>query len=137
MAYYQGSLPETSNRASYIECFQLTDIDGQPVDLTQAQEIALQIVAEAYPNFTQFGYGLGFGGYIGAQLLTATLSGGKIVLIQPGIFQVSFARSEMNTLPGGLYNVGIAITIDDETAEIFVGTLPVREGVVTVQAGAH
>jgi hypothetical protein len=100
------------------------------------QEIVFQIINETYPNFVQFGYGLGFGGYLGAQMLTATLSNGKIQLVQTGVFQVTFTRSDMNTLPGGNYSCGIAITKDDQTVEIFIGTLPVREGIVTISAGS-
>ena len=133
---YGGSLSEASNRASYIECIEILDQEtGEPIDLSDVQEIVFQAISDIYQNFVQFGYGLGFGGYIGAQMITATLSGGKITIVQPGVFQVAFTRSEMNTLPGGDYNVGVTIVKDDITTEIIIGILPVREGVVTVQAG--
>ena len=133
---YGGSLSEASNRASYIECIEILDQEtGEPIDLSDVQEIVFQAISDIYQNYVQFGYGLGFGGYIGAQMITATLSGGKIAIIQPGVFQVSFTRGDMNTLPGGDYNVGVTIVKDDITTEIIIGTLPVREGVVTVQAG--
>ena len=133
---YVGALPEASNRATYIEAIEIIDQEtGQPLDISAAQEIVFQIISPNYQNYTQFGYGLGFGGYIGAQMLTATLSNGKIVLVQPGTFQVTFTRSEMNTLPAGDYQCGVTILIDNITTELIIGTLPVREGVVTVQAG--
>lgn len=136
MSAYLGALAEASNRATFSRCIEVRDNTGQLFDLSDVQEIVFQIINETYPNFVQFGYGLGFGGYLGAQMLTATLTGGKIRLIETGVFQVVFTRSEMNSLPGGNYNCGMAITKDEQTAEIFIGTLPVREGIVTVSAGS-
>jgi hypothetical protein len=134
---YGGFLSEVSNRASWIDVVEVTDLeDGSPIDLTQAQEIVVQVVSRIYDNYYRYDYGFGVGGYTGAWQIIATLSGGKIVLIQPGMFQFSFTRSEMNTLPGGDYDVGMTITIDDITTEIFIGQVPIREGIVTIQAGA-
>jgi hypothetical protein len=134
---YLGALPETSNRASYIENVELRDENGELIDLTGTQEIVFQIISPTYDNYTRDGYGLGFGGALGAQTLIATLTNGKIAIIQLGVFQVKFTRSEMNTLPAGDYNVGVVIVRDEITTEIIIGTLPVREGVVTVQAGSE
>ena len=41
----------------------------------------------------------------------------------------------MNTLPPGDYNAGMTMVKDEETTQLFIGQVRVREGVVTVQAG--
>ena len=135
---YLGALSEASNRASYVECIEVIDQEtGEPVDISTAQEIVFQVVSPVYDNYYRLGYGVGVGGgYSGAAMLIASLSNGKIQHVQTGVFQVAFTRSEMNTLPGADYNVGVAITKDDQTSEIIIGTLPVREGIVTVSAGS-
>jgi hypothetical protein len=70
-------------------------------------------------------------------MITATLSGGQVAIISPGIFQFTFPRSIMNTLTAGDYNVGITIVKDDETVQLFLGQVPVQDGIVTIQAGAN
>ena len=136
---YNGYLNDVSNRASWIDCVELRDNEtDELLDFTDAQEIVVQVVAVNYDNYFRFGdYGLGVGGYVGAAIITATLSGGTIVIISPGIFQFTFPRSIMNTLIGGDYNVGMTLVKDEETIDLFIGQVAVRDGVVTVQMGSN
>jgi hypothetical protein len=135
---YNGTLDEVSNRASWIDVIELRDQEtNELIDFSTAQEIVVQVVSVIYDNYFRFGYGYGVGGYVGAPIITASLSNGQIVIISTGIFQFTFPRAMMNTLTGGDYNVGITIVKDDITTELFIGQVPVREGVVTLQAGAN
>lgn len=134
---YEGTLAQVSNRATWSDCVELRDQEtGELVDFTGAQEIVVQVMNTQYQSYFRNDYGVGFGGTIGAMMITATLSGGGVQIIQPGVFQFTFTRSQMNTLPGGDYDVGMTIVKDDVTTELFIGQVPVREGVVTIQAGS-
>jgi hypothetical protein len=134
---YGGVLAEVSNRASWIDCFELRDSEtDEEIDFSTAQEIVLQLVAVTYDNFFRYDYSFTFGGVTGALMITATLTGGQITIIQPGIFQVAFPRTMMNALVAGDYNCGVTIVKDDQTEQLFAGQVRVIEGFVTVQAGS-
>jgi hypothetical protein len=134
---YGGVLAEVSNRASWIDCIELRDSEtDEEIDFSTAQEIVVQLVAVMYDNYFRFDYSFTFGGVTGALMITATLSGGQISIIQPGIFQFAFPRTQMNTLVAGDYNCGVTIVKDDQTEQLFAGQVRVIEGFVTVQAGS-
>jgi hypothetical protein len=133
---YSGALHEVSNRASWNDVVELRDTEtGELFDFSDAQEIVVQVVNLTYDNFFRFGYGYGFGGYIGAPIITASLSAGTVQIIAQGQFQFAFTRATMNTLPPGDYNAGMTMVKDEETTQLFIGQVRVREGVVTIQAG--
>jgi len=128
---YVGALSEVSNRASWNDCIEVRDIEtNEPVDISSAQEIVVQVSPQPSSQY-------GTGGYSGSYstMLVASLSNGKVSHVDTGVFQFKFARSEMNPLAPGIYDVGVTIVMDEETVELIIGTLPVRDGVVTVQTG--
>jgi hypothetical protein len=133
---YRGTLTEVSNRATWSDCVEVRDQEtGDLIDLSGVQEIVVQVVSTIYNSYYRYDYAQGIGGYVGAPMLIASLSGGQVQIIQTGVFQFTFTRSQMNTLIAGDYNVGITLVKDDETDELFIGQVPVRDGVVTMQAG--
>jgi hypothetical protein len=134
---YGGVLAEVSNRASWIDCFELRDSEtDEEIDFSDAQEIVLQLVAVTYDNFFRYDYSFTFGGVTGALMITATLTGGQISIIQRGVFQVAFPRTQMNALVAGDYNCGVTIVKDDQTEQLFAGQVRVIDGWVTIQAGS-
>jgi hypothetical protein len=125
---YEGSLAVLSNRQSWADSVSIIDTDtGEPVDISTATEIVVQVAPKQAVDF---------GGY-GEQshtspLLTATLSNGKVQHVQPGMFAFAFTQGEMRALCGGNYDVEITIHKDGEVESLILGTLPIREGVVTL-----
>jgi hypothetical protein len=126
---YDGHLATLSNRQSWNDSVELLDNDtGEPVDISTATEIAVQVAPRG---------GVDLGGYGGASfgttpLLTASLSNGKVQHVQTGIFSFAFTKSDMRQLCGGIYSIEITIEKDGETESLILGSLPVREGVVTL-----
>lgn len=125
---YDGSLSTLSNRQSWNDSVEVRDNDtNQLIDISTATEIAVQVAPQQ--NGGDGGYG---SVYRTSPLLTASLSNGKVQHIQTGIFSFEFTKSEMRGVPGGIYNVEITIEKDGETESLILGTVPIREGVVTI-----
>jgi hypothetical protein len=109
---YLGALPAVTNRSTYKEQIEVSDVDtGELVDLTDATiafEIRDQLSQEA--------------------VLSATLAGG-IAVISTGIFEVTFTSAQMRGLQAGTYDVGCVVSRDDDE-QLIAGTLPVLDGVI-------
>ena len=106
-------LARVSNRADWSDTIELTDADtGDAIDLSSAS-----IVVEVADDY-------------GRIVLSATTDNGKVTVLSAGNAQFSFTRDEMATLCPGTYRVGGTVTIDDETEQVFFGTVPVIDGVV-------
>lgn len=113
---YSGALLPVSNQEDWTYRDETTDEDtGEPVDLTGA--VIVFEVRDSSTNCT---------------VLSATTSNGKISIVDVGVFEVNFARSEMQQLSAGAYDVGCVITINGKTAQLLVATVPVLDGVVTL-----
>lgn len=108
-----GPFPHTSNKADWIESVGLYDADAdEALDISTATEIVIEVKRGAGS----------------ASLLSGTLTGGEIELIETGVFQFSFPASQMSALDPGTYDVYCRITKDDTTAQLIIGTLPVVSG---------
>ncbi|MDQ2079476.1 hypothetical protein RA307_04715 [Xanthobacteraceae bacterium Astr-EGSB] len=67
----------------------------------------------------------------GAIVMTASLANGKITPISPGAYRFRFESGEVEKLCAGqIYDVGGAATLDGDDVPLFVGTIPVIDGVV-------
>lgn len=111
-----GTLSPVSNKADWIEAYGLTDEEtGDPVDVSAATEITIALRDPSSRSVE----------------LTATLSGGTIEHIETGIFQWAFTAAQMSGLCAKTYEVGLTIVQDDQTIQLFVGTLPVIDGIVS------
>lgn len=125
---YEGNLATLSNRQSWGESVGVIDTDtNEPIDLSAATEIAVAVAPQIGADYG----GYGSQNYTNTPLLTATLSGGKVQHVQTGVFAFAFTQGEIRGLPGGVYNIEIAIHKDDEVTSLILGTIGVREGVVT------
>jgi hypothetical protein len=126
---YEGNLTTLSNRQTWGESVGVIDTDtNEPIDISTASEIAVQVAPQIAADYG----GYGSQNYTNTPLLTATLSNGKVQHVQLGVFAFAFTQGEIRGLPGGVYNVEIAIHKDDEVESLFLGTIGVREGVVTI-----
>jgi hypothetical protein len=122
---YYGNLNVVSNRADWQEVFVLTDEDtGDLIDISGC-DITLS-VACCRPSYLSDGYG--FGGPVGV-ILTGSTDTGEVTLPDVGTFQFIFTKDRMASLCQGEYQIGIRISQDDRTVQLFAGTVKVQEGV--------
>lgn len=124
---YEGTLGNRSNRADWVDVVEVRGPDKELMDLATATEIAVQVAPKQQADYG----GYGDGGY-SAPLLTATLSNGKVSHVELGKFEFVFTKGEMRGVCGGVYDVEITIEKDGRTVSVFLGTVPIREGVVTL-----
>jgi hypothetical protein len=110
---YEVTLAPLSNRETFVRSFQALDSAGDAIDLTGAT-----IVFEARSTKSS------------GAALSATTANGKCV-ISTTTFTVTFAVSETSTLCEKEYAVGCTIDIDDVVTQLFVGKLPIIDGIVS------
>ena len=113
---YTGTLPPASNRGAYRQLFQLYDDETeQGLDLAGAAVVLeLRRTGCAQPA------------------LSATVANGRIVLgAEAGVFEVAIAAGDMRSLAAETYGAGITVTLNGETTQYFIGTLPVLDGIVS------
>lgn len=124
---YEGTLGNRSNRADWVDVVEVRGPDKELMDLSTATEIVVQVAPKQYGEY---------GGYseqsYAAPMLTATLSNGKVAHVELGKFEFSFTKGEMRGICGGVYDVEITVEKDGRTTSVFLGTVPIREGVVTL-----
>lgn len=111
-----GTLEPVSNRQTWKQEFSVVDVDtDEAFDISSATAINLQ-VEDARTR---------------SPMLVASLANGKITLPgDTGVFRVTFTASEMHVLDARTYNIGITVTADSETSQVFIGQLPVIDGIV-------
>lgn len=113
---YGGNLPAASTRSDWIECVKLVDDEtDDAIDLTGVDEITIEL---RNPDD-------------GCVALSGTKTGGQISLVEDGVFQWSFAGSQMSGLTPKTYQVGITIEQGGVTVQLFAGNLPVIDGIVS------
>jgi hypothetical protein len=66
----------------------------------------------------------------GSIVLSATTANGGITLLDDATFQIWFTRAQMQGLGEGQYDIGCTVTLNGETKQVILGTLPVLDGVV-------
>lgn len=112
---YVGSLGPVSNKQTWTQVFEAIDADtGDDLDLTGAS-IVLEVRDPRDCSIR----------------LSATTANGKIVIVDTGVFQVSFPASDMKTLCAQTYEVGCTVTINDATLQYIIGTVAVLDGIVS------
>ena len=113
--YFIGTLAPISNRTGWLADFEIDDADvGGPVDITGAS-----IVVEVRDLDT---------GWIA---LSATTGNGKITILDTGVFRVNDPLGETQQVRAGTYEVGATITLNGESRQLIIGTLPILDGVVS------
>lgn len=110
---YTGSLPTISNRADWKIQIQLIDSDTlKTIDFTGCtMEIAVRDENRC------------------VKLHGSTSD--KITVPETGVAQIWFTEDDVDGLCVGTYNVGITITGNGETMQLFAGSVPVVDGVVS------
>ena len=65
----------------------------------------------------------------GSTLLEASTASGTITIVDPLVVQISIAESLMNAVDAGSYPIGCVYQLNSITAQAFVGTASIYEGV--------
>lgn len=113
---FLGTLSPISNRTMWSENYELTDADdGDLIDLSAVDEITLHV---RDPQ-TQ------------AKVLSGTLTGGEVIIVDTGVFQWSFTADQVRGLCPKTYEVGCIIEQDGQSVQLLIGTLAVLDGIVT------
>lgn len=126
---YHVTFPQRSNRASWTFIGVITDLDGNPIDLS-ACSMVFSIRGKRGASDWYGGYS-GFDNY-GDPNLEASTDNGALTIIGLGTFQWVFTLDQMRSLCPGTYNTGLTLTNNDgtETVQLFVGPLAIIDGVV-------
>lgn len=113
---YQGVLESVTNREDWVVPVEVTDPDsGDPIDITAAT-ITLAVRDQKTKT----------------QALEATVGDGITITDGPGgTFQWAFTESQMHGLCATTYDVGLVIEINAVKTQLFVGTVPVLDGIVS------
>lgn len=107
-----GSLEPVSNKATWAATFEVRDAEtDELIDLSSLDEIVVQIRGSG-------------------RVLSASLSNGKVTIVDTGVFRWVFSSSDMGTLVAKTYQVGCLLTGNGEKAQFMIGTLPVLDGIV-------
>jgi hypothetical protein len=113
--YFAGRLDPISNRTGWLLDVALEDADaGGPVDIAGAS-----VVVEVRDPQT------------GAVALTATTGNGRIAIVDTGVFRLDVPPGETQRLCAATYQVGAIITLNGESRQLIIGTLPVLDGIVS------
>lgn len=109
-----GTLDTVSNAATWRQQFEITDAEtGDPIDITtDVDEITVRFREQSS----------------GTERLSASLTGGEITVIDTGVFEVAFTVDQMDDLDPKTYEVGATVEIDGDTEQIFLGYLPILQG---------
>jgi hypothetical protein len=112
---FEGTLAPVSNQEDWKLTVEIVDDDtGEDIDLTGAS-----IVFEVRDPRNR------------ATVLSATTNNSKVTLLDDGTFQVFFARAEMQMLRAQTYEVGCIVSVNGETKQFILSTIPILDGVVT------
>jgi hypothetical protein len=125
---YHVTFPPQSNRASWVFIGQITDLDDNPIDLTNCS-LVFQIRGrrDGDPGYGRYGGG----NHSGASLCAST-DNGKLTIVDIGKFRWFFTLQDMHSLCPGTYDTGLTLTNDDgtQTVQLSVGPLAIVDGVV-------
>lgn len=107
-----GTFPHASNKADWIESIGLYDVDtGDAIDISDATEIVLEVKKDKCST-----------------VLSGSMTGGEIDIIETGVFQFAFTADDMEAVDPGTYDVLCRITKDGTVAQLIIGKLPVVSG---------
>jgi hypothetical protein len=112
---FNVQFPAISTSEDWAESYQLNDAeDGDLLDLTGCTIS----IAVTEPRCT-------------SALLSGSTDDDAVAIVSTGVFSWSFSAAALdNALTPGVYDVGATIvTTDDETIQIFLGKLPVKQGI--------
>ena len=132
---FHAKLKEVSNQGDWALPIQFIDrASGTLIDLT-GDSVYLAVVPTAPAPDSSYRGWYGYGANKSYSPRTPVLSGstltGELQITGPGMLYVYFPVTAMRAIPPGMYKVGLTCTNGSQTAQIVIGMLPVRDGIVT------
>jgi hypothetical protein len=129
-----AKLKETSNQSDWSMPVQFIDrTTGNLVDLT-GSSVQIAVAATTPPPDVNYrgwyGYGTGAPNIGRRPVLVGSTDTGEVTIAGPGMLMVYFPVTRMQSLPAGMYKVGMTLANAGLTVQLFIGYLPVRDGVV-------
>ena len=114
MSIYRGHLGEISNKADWVSpSIQFIDADtDEAVDISEADEIYFELKD---PDTKRV-------------LVEATLTNGKITLVDDGRFQVALTPSDLSNVCEGQYLANFSFTLNDLKHDPVLALITVLEG---------
>jgi hypothetical protein len=109
-----GTLQAVSNREDWVDGGDVRDADGVLVDIAGASIILQVNDRESH-----------------APLLTVSTDNGLITITGTGTFEWEVPVASMRVFCAETYDVGITIELNGSTTQLFKGTIPILDGVVT------
>jgi hypothetical protein len=109
-----GTLAAVSNREDWLDGGEVRDADSVLVDITGASIIVQVSDRESH-----------------APMLTVSTDNGLITITGTGTFQWEVPAASMRVFCAETYDVGITIELNGGTTQLFKGTIPILDGVVT------
>lgn len=123
---YLLKFDQQSNAADWIDNWQVQGEDGVASDI-YADGWTVTVKIAALPPFAR-----SWGDYSGAlnrsPLLTTSTADGTVIVNGDDALQWTFTAAQMATLCDGSYAVGCLATKDGQTVQLFLGTLPMLQG---------
>jgi hypothetical protein len=108
------TLPAISNQATWKDTVELRDAETDAlIDLkTEVDEITLKLRDP----------------HSGCTVLTLTLTGDDIVVIDDGVFEFTASAATMSGIDPKSYELGCLVTMADEIHQIILGRQPILKG---------
>jgi hypothetical protein len=124
---FQARFKPISNQSDWSTAIQFNDkASGTPVDITGGGSPA-----------NSFTLALQLAGTCNAPALQGSTATGELTTPSLGILLIYFPVGRMQSLTPGSYRVGLTVTNAIFTTEIFLGLLPVVNGIVGQSAGPN
>jgi hypothetical protein len=119
---FHARLKEATNQSDWALPIQFIDrATGDLIDLS-SDTFQLALVPTSPPGSTY-------------PVLTGSTVTGELTVTGLGILYVYFPAARMSSLVPGTYKVGLTISNGVQTAQVLVGHLPVRDGIVMPPQG--
>ena len=117
---------QQSNAADWTDNWQVLGEDGAVSDI-YADGWAVTVKVALPPPFAR-SWGDYSGCINGSTVLTASTADGTVTVNSDDALEWRFTAAQMATLHDGTYAVGCLATKDGQTVQLFLGTLPVIQG---------
>lgn len=109
---FGGSLGKISTKGDWRDAFLLIDEEtNEALDLTDC-DVTFNVTPKTCES----------------AILSGSTTGGEIILPDTGYIEWTFAASRLSNIAAGTYDVGVVITRDDETLQLFLGTITIERG---------
>ena len=124
---YHVKFDDQSNAADWVDNWLMLDETGEPANIyDDGWQITVKISAMKQPANHASRHGAEASPHA---LLTASTADGTVTINAQSAIEWRFTAAQMSGLPHGAYSVGCLATKAGQTVQIFIGVLPVIQGI--------